>query len=165
MALLSKSCIYGIRAAIFVSLKHDENKYQSISLIAKELHLSAHFLTKILQQLTQQDILLSYRGPNGGVKLKKAPEQVKLIEIVEAIDGLSLFEECALGLEGCGMYYPCPLHYSWAQQRESLMELFESETLATLAESVNTAGFRLRTLDLNAVENSENGQSDIAFSS
>jgi Rrf2 family protein len=158
MALLSKSCIYGIRASIFVAIKHEEDKFLPISQIAKELNLSSHFLTKILQLLTQKDILGSYRGPNGGVKLLREPEEVKLIEIVEAIDGLSLFEECALGLEGCGMYYPCPLHYSWAQQRESLMELFESETLKSLADSVNTAGFRLRTLDLQTLQEMEKNQ-------
>lgn len=155
MALLSKSCIYGIRAAIFVAIKHEEDKFLPISQIAKELHLSGHFLTKILQLLTHKNILASYRGPNGGVKLLREPEDVRLIEIVEAIDGLDIFEECALGLEGCGMYYPCPLHYSWAQHRESLMELFETETLKTLADSVNTAGFRLRTLDVTNFENPE----------
>ncbi|MDC1068767.1 Rrf2 family transcriptional regulator [Candidatus Kapabacteria bacterium] len=148
MALLSKSCIYGIRASIFVAIKYEEDKYLSIPQIANELQLSSHFLTKILQKLTIKEILLSYRGPNGGVKLKNNPEEVKLLEIIEAIDGLTLFEECALGLEGCGMYYPCPLHYSWSKHRESLMELFERETLKSLADSVNTAGFRLRTLDV-----------------
>lgn len=152
MALLSKSCIYGIRAAIYVAIKHEEEKYVPISKIGRELNLSSHFLTKILQELTQREILASYRGPNGGVKLMRDPSEVKLMEIVEAIDGMSLFEECALGLEGCGMYYPCPLHYSWTEQRESLMKLFETETLQSLAESVNTAGFRLRTLDLNSIQ-------------
>lgn len=157
MALLSKSCIYAIRAAIYVAIESEEDNYTSISKIAKEVHISAHFLTKIFQLLTNKDILASYRGPNGGVKLLKDPKDVKLIEIVEAVDGLAIFEECALGLEGCGMYYPCPLHYQWAEQRESLYKLFEDADLASLAESVQTAGFRLRTLDINGLQELWNG--------
>ncbi len=152
MALLSKACIYGIRASIFIAIEDGENKFIPISKIAKELYLSSHFLTKILQELTKKEIFESYKGPNGGVKLVKPAKDVSLMEIVEAIDGKNLFEECALGLEGCGHYYPCPLHYSWVEHRESIKKLFNDENLYTLAESVKTAGFRLRAVDMNFIQ-------------
>lgn len=153
MALLSKSCIYAIRATIYVAIeKQESDGFVSISKIAKEVHISGHFLTKIFQLLTNHGLLESYRGPNGGVKLIKEPKDVKLLEILEAVDGLGIFEDCALGLEGCGKYYPCPLHYQWAEQRESLYKLFEEADLESLAESVKTAGFRLRTLDINGLQ-------------
>lgn len=152
MALLSKACIYGIRAAIYVAIEDGENKYIPISKIAKELYLSSHFLTKILQELTKKEILESYKGPNGGVKLIKPAKDVSLMEIVESIDGKELFEECALGLEGCGHYYPCPLHYSWVEHRESIKKLFMDENLYSLSESVKTAGFRLRAVDMNFIQ-------------
>lgn len=149
MALLSKACIYGIRASIYIAIEEDESKFIPISKIAKELSLSSHFLTKILQELTKKEILDSYKGPNGGVRLIKPSSEVKLMEIVEAIDGKDLFDECALGLEGCGKLYPCPLHYSWVEHREAIKSLFTEENLKSLAESVKTAGFRLRAVDMN----------------
>jgi Rrf2 family protein len=155
MALLSKACIYGIRASIYIAIEDGGNKFVPISKIAKELYLSSHFLTKILQELTKINLLESYKGPNGGVKLTKPAKDISLMEIVEAIDGTALFEECALGLEGCGHYYPCPLHYSWLEHREALKNLFITENLETLADSVKTAGFRLRAVDLNFIKNKE----------
>lgn len=146
MALLSKSCMYGIRASILIAIK-SKGKYVSIKTLAKELNLSAHFLTKILQELTQKGILESYQGPKGGVKFVKATEDIKLIEIVAAIDGYEIFEECALGLRGCGILSPCPLHNQWSIYKAELRQLFEQENLAKLADNVKEAGVRLRTLD------------------
>ena len=146
MALLSKSCVYGIRAAIFIASETDNN-YISISIVAKELNLSPHFLTKILQELTNVNLLLSHKGPRGGVKFARDTKDIKLIEIIGAIDGLDLFTECALGLEGCGVYKPCPLHDSWTAHRGALRELFEEENLFDLAQNVKNAGLRLRTLN------------------
>jgi Rrf2 family protein len=146
MALLSKSCVYGIRASIFIA-SEAENGYISISQVAKELNLSSHFLTKILQELTSDNLLLSHKGPRGGVKFAKDTKEIKLIEIIGSIDGLDLFTECALGLEGCGVYKPCPLHDNWTTHREALRELFEEENLYDLAENVKNAGLRLRTLN------------------
>lgn len=146
MALLSKSCIYGIRAAILIAVKDDDD-YVSIKDIASELNLSSHFLTKVLQLLTKKGILLSHQGPKGGVKFVKRTKNIKLIEIVGAIDGLGIFEECALGLRGCGALKPCPLHEQWSYYRQELKILFEKEDLAKLAENVKSAGLRLRTLD------------------
>ncbi len=145
MALLSKSCVYGIRAAILMAIK-GERDYLSIKDIAEELNLSAHFLTKILQQLTQEGLLLSHRGPKGGVKFSRPAREIKLIEIVAAIDGLELFEACALGLHGCGTATPCPLHEKWAKHTVLLRTLFETEDLEKLASNVGDAGLRLRTL-------------------
>jgi len=70
-----------------------------------------------------------------------------LLEIIAAIDGMDLFTECALGLEGCGVYKPCPLHDNWTAHRNALKELFETESLYDLSENVKNAGLRLRTLN------------------
>lgn len=146
MALLSKSCVYGIRASIYIASEAEDN-YISISKVAKDLNLSAHFLTKILQQITNKGLLVSHKGPRGGVKFSRDTNDISLLEVISAIDGMELFDECALGLEGCGVYKPCPLHDSWTVHRNKLKELFEQESLADLAKNVKGAGLRLRTLN------------------
>ena len=50
--------------------------------------------------------MTSYRGPNGGVSLAKPGEQIKIMEIVEAIDGPKLFTDCIMGLPNCGDQEP-----------------------------------------------------------
>ena len=89
MALLSKSCVYGIRASIYIA-SEEENGFIPISQVAKELNLSPHFLTKILQELTNEDLLLSHKGPRGGVKFARDTSKIKLIEIIGAIDRKSV---------------------------------------------------------------------------
>jgi Rrf2 family protein len=88
--MLSKSCVYGLRAVIYiVSTKKDS--FVSIRKISEKLDISFYFLTKILQILTQKNILVSFKGPNGGIKLAKPADQVTLMEIVLALDGAKVF--------------------------------------------------------------------------
>lgn len=139
---LSKSCIYGIQAAIFVSAR-DKDAYVSISTIANELNISFHFLTKVLQQLTQAGIMVSYRGPRGGVALQRASESVTLYDLIAAIDGTEVFTECMLGLPGCGHAEPCPAHDHWTQVRTQFTGIAKSVTLKSLGERATQLNVRL----------------------
>lgn len=131
--MLSKSCEYGLRATLYLaSLERDG--YVSIGTISEELEISFPFLTKIFQKLNEADLLSSRRGPKGGVALTKPADEVTLHEIVVAIDGDDLFEECVLGLPGCGDAEPCPLHDQWSEERDRVEELFRETTLAELPE-------------------------------
>ncbi|MFU8811484.1 MAG: RrF2 family transcriptional regulator, partial [Balneolaceae bacterium] len=64
--MLSKSCTYGLRAAVLLATKEKE-VYVTIKELSDELDISFFFLTKVLQQLTKAELLESYKGPNGGV--------------------------------------------------------------------------------------------------
>jgi Rrf2 family protein len=128
MALLSKSCLYGLRTAIYCA-RHTKNGYIPISEIAKELEIPADFLTKILQKLTKKKIMQSLRGVKGGVKLGRPPQKISLYDIVIAIDGDSLFRSCFLNLEGCGEETPCPLHENWKVYRTGLSDMLKNSTL------------------------------------
>ncbi len=126
----------GIRAALAVSVqgKDDIEAYRPIRQIADALDVSFHFLTKILQVLTHAKIMESYKGPNGGVRLAKPPEELFLIDIVEAIDGTSVFSTCLLGLPGCGVETPCPVHDEWAKSKDQIERLFRETSLAKLSD-------------------------------
>ncbi len=123
------------------SLGHKE--YVPIQQISENLNISFHFLTKILQQLTENNIMISYRGPKGGVALARDPKDISLTDIVEAIDGPNIFDQCIFGLPGCGNLAPCPLHSEWAKHREKINAMFENATLNTLADKINTFNFRI----------------------
>jgi len=139
---LSKSCIYGIQAAIFVSARGKET-YVSISTVAQELNISFHFLTKVLQQLTQAGIMTSYRGPRGGVTLNRDSETVMLYDLIAAIDGTEVFTECMLGLPGCGHAEPCPAHEHWIEVRQKFTAIAKSVTLKSLGEKTTKLNVRL----------------------
>lgn len=140
--LLSKSCVYGLRASLFLAARKDR-EYVSIRTMSDKLDISFHFLTKILQQLTAAGLLESHKGPSGGVRLTKPAGQISLFEIVIAIDGPELFTECALGLPGCGIEKPCPLHEKWATTRDHIRELFEGSRLSELADKGKAGHLRI----------------------
>ena len=145
--ILSKTCDYGLRATLYLSTRSDR-EYVSIGEISKKLNISFHFLTKILQKLTDKNLLISFRGPKGGVKLTRPAGTIKLLEIIEAIEGPEFFEKCLLGLEKCKVNNQCPLHQQWAPLRQQLKNLFEQNTLETIAEMLKTNQFRITDLSV-----------------
>lgn len=140
--LLSKSCVYGLRASLYLASGGSE-EYVSIREMSDKLNISFHFLTKILQQLNGAGLLESYKGPNGGVRLTKSGTEVNLFEIVAAIDGKELFTECALGLPGCGTEKPCPLHDKWAEARDGIRIMLENTNLVELAKKGKKLNLRI----------------------
>lgn len=140
--LFSKSCIYGMRAALYLASRSD-SKYISIKKVSEDLDISHHYLTKILQQLSNADLMESQKGPHGGVRLKKDEDELTLVEIVAAIDGMDLLTECALGLPGCGTEKLCPLHDQWVDTRDKIRKMLEGTTLNDLARKGKEGNLRI----------------------
>ncbi len=141
--VLSKACTYGILASLYVSRESARSKnYVSIRRMSNELNISFHFLTKILQQLTSAGILVSMKGPKGGVTLKREPGEITLVDVVVAIDGMGLFTDCLLGLPGCGEEKPCPVHDEWADIRNQLFHTFREKTLEDTSQRIEELNLR-----------------------
>ena len=133
--LLSKSCIYGIRSVLFLALNNDR-QFISIREISKELCISFHYLTKILQTLNHADILESTKGPKGGVSFNTPPEKLTVYDIVAAIDGEDVLEECVLGLPGCSNENPCSLHEMWYVTKSHLEKGLKDQTIKEMAQKI-----------------------------
>lgn len=129
---LSKSCIYGLRASVQLAGRNG-NEFVTIKELSDDLDISFFFLTKVLQQLTKAEILESYKGPKGGVRLLKSPGEITFMDVVIAIDGSCSLDNCVLGLPECGVMKPCPLHDQWSVLKSSVMELMHNSTLTELA--------------------------------
>ncbi len=143
--ILSKTCDYALRAAFFIASRQDR-KFVPIREMSEKLNISFHFLTKILQVLNQKDITISFKGPNGGIALARPAELIYLNEIVEAVDGNKIYQECLLGLDNCGDQNPCPLHNQWAGIRQQLQAIFDQTSLFEVAEKIEKNGFRITDL-------------------
>ncbi|MDZ7657739.1 Rrf2 family transcriptional regulator [Fodinibius sp.] len=140
--IFSTSCVYGLRAMIYLASISRED-YVSIKELSEKLDISFHFLTKILQQLTAEDILESMKGPKGGVRLSKSGREIMLKEVVEAIDGSAIFTECVLGLPGCGSEKPCPMHEMWEDTRDEINELFTTTSLQDMSKEGKAKDLRI----------------------
>lgn len=143
MQVLSKTSVNALRALIYLSAQEKRQGYTGIRELSEELDISFHFLTKILQVLTQEGILHSYRGPNGGVALARLPETILLVEVVRLFEGEDFFDSCLLGLPGCGQEKPCPVHDFWTKARTILEKEFHTTHIASLGMKVRDGRMRL----------------------
>lgn len=135
MRVISKSGEYGLRALMYMVAHRDKGEFVNIRHMADHLDISFHFLTKILQDLTQKGFLHSYRGPNGGIAFLRQPENILLAEVVRALEGEDFFDKCLLGLPGCGQLAPCPLHHIWKGIKVALKQEFETTSMAELGQA------------------------------
>ncbi len=132
--IFSKKCELGLQAVLFLSTQPKETLFSSFD-ISKELNVPKEFVSKVLQSLTKSGIVDSKKGNNGGFFLAKDPGAVRLIDIVKAIDGLGLFQNCVLGFKGCSVDKPCPVHHKWGKLRNETYSMLSNETLADLRDS------------------------------
>jgi len=129
--LLSRACEYGIQAVLYLA-KHHEGSYISIREIAAKNHISFHFLGKILQRLTQKGLLISYKGPKGGVSLARSPQEITVLQVVEAIDGLAFRRKCIVGMPCCDQNHPCAFHEKWSKIRKEFGDMLDDKSIAQL---------------------------------
>ena len=111
-SFFSKKCEYGLQAVLYLAVL-EEDYICSSEEISNKLSIPKEFTSKILQNLTESGLIESRKGKSGGFKIAKETSQIKLIDIVEAIDGVEIFSNCVMGFQHCTSEKKCPLHNEW----------------------------------------------------
>jgi Rrf2 family protein len=133
--IYSRSAEYAVRA--FVHLADvPGGKYAMVKQIAEQADIPSHFLAKILQQLARKGFLRSSKGPTGGFALRMPAEEISMLQIVDAVDGLADFQRCPAGMAECNDQMPCGMHDSWKALRSRIMEYLERTSIADLAKAL-----------------------------
>ncbi|MCL6501636.1 MAG: Rrf2 family transcriptional regulator [Pirellulales bacterium] len=83
---LSRTVAYAVQATLLLA-QAEGNTPVPCSVLARQGRMPERFLLQILRNLVTHGILQSTRGVQGGYFLDKPPEQITLLEIIEAIDG------------------------------------------------------------------------------
>jgi len=129
--LFSNKCELAIKAILYLSIFDEDNKVTAKTL-SNNLGIMKEYCSKVLQELVLADIISSQQGVHGGFYLNKSPDDILLIDIVKAVDGNALFENCLLGFPGCGSCEACPMHDKWGVIRTQIEEMLSSRTVAEL---------------------------------
>lgn len=145
--MLSNTCKYGIRAVIYLALNNAEEKKIGIKEISTELNIPTPFLGKILQMLAKNKLLISTKGPNGGFGLGRPANKITLLNIIEIIDGLGLFEDCLIGLSSCSANkhneVQCPTHKFFLPISKQIYDMFNTETIKILADEIKASNGKI----------------------
>lgn len=86
MMRLTRAASYAIHAVVFMA-NQKHNRPVASHHIAQARGIPERFLLKVLKPLVSVRVLLSIKGPNGGYRLAKSPQEISLLEILEAVDG------------------------------------------------------------------------------
>ena len=83
---LSKTSAQAALAITYLATQKGEGMIQARQ-VAKHLCIPTDSVLKILQALTQHGLIESRLGRSGGYRFNQLPDEVSLLQIVEAIDG------------------------------------------------------------------------------
>ncbi len=112
--------------------------------IAEAQALPATFLAKIFQDLARHGVLQADRGRGSGYMLRRFPADVRVREVVEAVEGPMALKRCLLWSNDCGESEPCPLHYRLEQFHAQLDDVLNELTLAEYAHTSAQVKFQKR---------------------
>jgi Rrf2 family protein len=129
--IFSKKCEYGMQAILYLAAQEMGTMVSSEE-ISKVLKIPREFISKILQSLRESGLIYSTKGKAGGFGLAKEPSRIKLIDVVSAIDGLDIFDNCVLGFPECSPTHPCPVHETWGVLRTQTYDMLTKETVDKL---------------------------------
>jgi Rrf2 family protein len=142
--MLSTSCKYALRAAVYLMSQAGKLRKAGIREIAEEIEANEHTTGKILQLMAREELIASAKGPNGGFYILPDAAPLYLIDIIKVVDGLHLFFDCGLGLKRCSEKQPCPIHFTFKAAREKLYKEFCTVSVQDLAKDIEKGKAYLR---------------------
>ena len=130
---ITRQADYALRAILYLA-RLEPNQKASTSDIAEFQDIPVSFLAKIISQLKHEGLVGADRGARGGVYLAKLPEEISLLEVVEAIDGPIALNECTNDPSVCLFGDSCPLHEVWCEAEAELVRKLQESTFDKLLE-------------------------------
>jgi Rrf2 family protein len=118
---ITRQADYAIRAVRYLA-KLGPSQRAATSTVAKEMKIPPSFLAKIISQLSIAGLLHTSRGARGGVTLAREPGEISMLDVVEAIDGPILLNECVGDPANCSFSDDCLVHPIWIEVQESLVK-------------------------------------------
>jgi len=136
--MFSKACQYGIKASIFIAIKSQEKLRVNLNDISKEINSPVAFTAKVLQILSKNGIINSVKGATGGFEIKNEQlDKIMISQIVDSIDGNTIYTNCGLGFDNCSETKPCSVHFKFKRIRDDLKDMLENTSLLDLSNNIN----------------------------
>lgn len=131
---ITRQADYALRAMLYLA-RLEPNQRAATSQIAEEQEIPPSFLAKIISQLSIAGLIHTSRGARGGVNLARKPEDISLLDVVEAIDGPIALNECTKDPSVCTFGENCPIHDVWCETQADLVRKLKASTFDKLLEA------------------------------
>ncbi len=137
MIRLSTKGRYGTRLMLNLALHHNGSQKATILRnVSTEEEISIRYLEQIIIPLKINKLVKSIRGAGGGYILARQPSEIKLSEILHALEGTCCLVECVEDDEYCERTSECTTHEIWKEASNMLKNYFENISLQDLVEKV-----------------------------
>ena len=122
---------YALRLMIELSL-HDGEQWLLLKDIGDAQDISPKYLEQLVMPLRRAGLVLAERGPRGGYKLAKPPEEITAHDIVQAVEGSLCLVRCVQAPEVCKHTGRCAAHDFWTGLSNLIVQELAAVTLADL---------------------------------
>jgi len=133
---LPQTTEYALRALAFIATL-PPGRLASATGVAVETNVPVPYLHKVLRRLVNAGLLVVKKGRGGGFALASPPEEVRILDVLDAMDS-PLSERCAFGFGRCDGNNPCLLHAAHDELRGAIRSWASSTTLAMVRDYART---------------------------
>lgn len=134
---LSTKGRYGVRLMIDLAAHYGEGPVL-LREVAKRQEISEKYLSNLINPLKATGLLAATRGVHGGYVLGKAPSEITMKDIVQAVEGSVCLVDCVEKPAGCNRTPFCIAHELWQEAAEGMVQVLEKYTLADMVERQRT---------------------------
>lgn len=127
--MYSLTAEYALRAMACLAIR--PTTLVPTTVLAEQTKVPSNYLAKVLQLLASADLIEGRRGVGGGYRLARGANQIRLLDVINAVDPVERIKSCPLGLTNHGSYL-CPLHRKADQAAASFIEIYQGVTLHDL---------------------------------
>ena len=124
---------YGVRALVELAHHFGEGPVQSAEIAARQ-EVPEPYLDQLLTTLRRAGFIRSVRGPQGGHALIRSPEEVRLSDVMTALEGSLAPIACVDDPDACTRTGGCVQREIWVRVRDATVQILESVTIGDLAE-------------------------------
>lgn len=128
MIRISTKGRYGTRLMLQLA-RHYGEKAVVLKTVADEEGISIRYLEQIIIPLKINRLVKSIRGTGGGYVLARAPEDIRLSDILQAVEGSCCLVECLEDEDFCDKVRTCPTYDIWKEATAILKRYFDAITL------------------------------------
>jgi len=127
---ISRKTDYSVR--VLIALARNGNETLSARELSETMQIPYRFLEQVIRGLRQGGFIKSYRGFKGGYQLSRTPQDISLLEIVEAVHGPIELTPCLEEPSACNLIKDCAAHEVWLQVDRNIRQSLGSVTLDKL---------------------------------
>ena len=120
---------YGLRILIDIALYDLASKPRMVREIAENQGISEKYISHLIIDLRKAGFIKSIRGAGGGYRLSKSPQQIKLLDIIEVMEGTINLVNCTEKNQICQRSVLCPAKDIWLQISQEFRTVLAKYTL------------------------------------